>query len=241
MRAAAAAVRSCSRRAVRYLRTSWTRRRFRPPSFPQVTNGGATPSSTRSTSVPSPTATATARATSPGCASACRTSNGSVSTRCGSTRGTGRRCATVAMTSPTTARSTSSSARPPRPNSSSPRPRSTASASWSTSCRTTARRSTCGSRRRWRQRRDRPSAPATTSSRAGATTVSCRRTTGARCSAGPRGPASTTDSGTCTSSTRVNPTSTGSTPRWPPSSRRSCASGSIVAPPGSASTSPTRS
>ena len=80
--------------------------------------------------------------------------------------------------------------------------------------------------------------------RHGASTASCRRTTGTRSSAAPAGPASPRPtappaSGTCTSSTSSSPTSTGTTPRSATSSSRSCGSGSTGASTASGSTWPT--
>ena len=65
--------------------------------------------------------TATASATSPGCARGWAISPASGSTPSGSTRGTRRRCRTPGTTSPTTARSSPPSARSPTPRRSSPR------------------------------------------------------------------------------------------------------------------------
>ena len=87
--------------------------------------GGATPSSTRSTSAASPTVTATAWATSPASGPSCPTSRISESTRSGSTRGTRPRWPTPATTSRTTGRSSPGSAPSRRPRRCSPRPTST--------------------------------------------------------------------------------------------------------------------
>ena len=86
-----------------------------------------------------------------------------------------------------------------------------------------------------------PSARATCSATAGPGRRRCRRTTGSRSSAAPRGPASSRPtarpaSGTCTSSTARSPTSTGRTRRCARSSAASCASGSTAASTASAST-----
>ena len=83
------------------------------------------------------------------------------------------------------------------------------------------------------------SAIATCSGRAWARTVVNRPTTGPPCSAVPRGRASTTASGTCTCSTRANPISTGTTRRFEPSSTTSSDSGSTGGSTASGSTSHT--
>ena len=112
--------------------------------------GGATPSSTRSTSAASPTPTATGSATSPASPRACATCATSASTPSGSRRSTPRRSTTPGTTWPTTATSTRASARWPTSTTCSRRPTSSGSRSSSTWCPTTRRPSTRGSRRRWR-------------------------------------------------------------------------------------------
>ncbi len=88
------------------------------------------------------------------------------------------------------------------------------------------------------------SAPGSCSARAAARTATSRRTTGSPTSTARRGPGSPRPtarpaSGTCISSHRSNPTSTGPTRRCAPSSCRCCGSGSTVASTGSASMWPT--
>ncbi len=140
-------------------------------------HGGAVRRSTRCTCEASPTATATASVTWPVCALTCTTSPTSASTRSGSPRGTPRRWPTAATTWPTTARSTRSSARSPRPRSSSRRRTASASASSSTSCRTTVPTSTSGFSRRSRPGRARPSGRCSGFDPAAASTANCRRPT----------------------------------------------------------------
>ena len=188
------------------------RRSTVPSRMPAVHRGGGTPSSTRSTSAASPTATATASATWPASAAGSATWSCSASTPCGSRRSTPRRWPTTATTSPTPAdvdprvrrprrvrRAGRRRARPRHPGDRRP------------GAQPHLGPTTRGSARRWPPPPGQPGAGALPlPRRAGAPTGAGRRTTGLASSAARPGPGSprtrAAASGTCTCSPPSSPT-----------------------------------